>query len=363
MEEKQMRYWLFLLLVVLLILINGYAFIMLVKGLQPLFQIIGKIILPFAVAGLITYLLHPLIEWAYRHRVGRGYAILLIYLAVIGTIVLAVIKGTPHLIAEGKEMIEQLPEMANSYRSFVQSYDHQAETLPEPIEQQADHLLEQGEQYAANLVTRMVASLKALVDYTFALIVVPFIVFYLLKDYDIIEKVAWYLTPKRFRKHMKQLAYDIDKSLGGYIRGQIIVGVVVFVFSFIGFLIIDMPYALMFALFIGATNIIPYFGPIIGAAPVLLVATAESLQLALFALLVIVIVQMLEGNVLAPLIVGKSLHMHPVLIIFALVIGAELAGVIGLILSVPLLAVLKVIVVHVRGAIRVRRGMIKDEGG
>jgi len=127
---------------------------------------------------------------------------------------------------------------------------------------------------------------------------------------------------------------------------------VVAIIATVGLWLIGMPYAVTLGIFIGITNIVPYFGPIIGALPVAIIAFTESFHLVLLGLAVNFGIQLIEGNILSPLIVGKSLHMHPVLIMFALIVGAEVGGILGLILAVPVLAVLKVIVMHLRESIQ-----------
>lgn len=108
-----------------------------------------------------------------------------------------------------------------------------------------------------------------------------------------------------------------------------------------------MPYALLFACVVAVFNIVPYLGPFLGAAPALVVAATISVKMVLYVVLVNTACQILEGNVISPQVVGRSLKMHPLLIMFALLVGGELAGVVGLILAVPVFAVIKVIVQHV----------------
>jgi predicted PurR-regulated permease PerM len=110
--------------------------------------------------------------------------------------------------------------------------------------------------------------------------------------------------------------------------------------------LVGMDYPLLLGCIIGVTNIIPYFGPVIGAIPAVILAVTVSLKMVLIVAAIIFLLQFLEGNILSPMIVGKSLHMHPLVIMFALFFGGEIAGVIGLIIAVPLLAVLKVALLH-----------------
>ena len=109
-----------------------------------------------------------------------------------------------------------------------------------------------------------------------------------------------------------------------------------------------MKYPLLLGIIIGVTDIIPYFGPILGAIPALMIAATVSTSLLIKAGITIAILQFVESNILSPYIVGKSLRMHPVIIMLALLVGGEVAGIVGLLISVPVLAVIRTVIVHVR---------------
>ena len=128
---------------------------------------------------------------------------------------------------------------------------------------------------------------------------------------------------------------EIDEALGNYVRGQFLVC-----------LIVGMPYALLMASIVAVFNIVPYLGPFLGAAPAVVMASTISWKMVLMVIIVNWLCQLLESNIVSPQVVGKKLHLHPMLIIFALLVGGEIAGIVGLILAVPLFAVLKVIIQH-----------------
>ncbi|ADU29787.1 AI-2E family transporter [Evansella cellulosilytica] len=356
MDNRLLRIVMRLLLILLVGLILFMTF-QLFTYIQGFLVLIGRIITPFLLAAVIAYLLHPLIEALKKRNIPKSLSILLIYAAFVILFVIVLFRGTPYILEEGQELLDQLPVMAQTYTDFANTIHAQTEVLPSTFQEQVEGWMESGEAYIAESITSIGLIIRQLFDWMLLLIVIPFIVFYLLKDMDLVKKVCWYITPDRWRKEGASLVKEIDHSLGNYIRGQILVCIVVGILAYIGFWIIDMPYAVLLAVFIGLTNIIPYFGPIIGVIPVVFIALTESFQLVILGLIVNFIVQIIEGNLIAPLIVGKTLHMHPVLIIFALVVGGELGGVIGLIISVPILTVLRVILLHIRQIVRERKGI------
>jgi predicted PurR-regulated permease PerM len=165
----------------------------------------------------------------------------------------------------------------------------------------------------------------------------------MLKDIDRIESFFLKMLPKNRRSEIARLFRSIDLVLGNYLRGQVIVCFIIGILAFIGYKIIGLPYAFLFAFFVALFNVIPYVGPFFGAIPAILVACTISFKLVIGTVIVNMVVQLLEGNVISPQIVGRSLHLHPLAIIFALLVGEEIAGVWGLLLAVPTLAVGKVV--------------------
>ena len=133
----------------------------------------------------------------------------------------------------------------------------------------------------------------------------------MLKDYTTIKKVVWYLTPRKWRQGGAHFLRDVDKSLGRYIRGQIFVCVLIGSLSATLFWIFNMKYPLLLGLIIGITNVIPYFGPVIGAIPAVIIASALSVKMIIITVCIVFVMQFLEGNILSPLIVGKSLAYAP----------------------------------------------------
>jgi predicted PurR-regulated permease PerM len=164
---------------------------------------------------------------------------------------------------------------------------------------------------------------------------------------NVFERAALQYVPRGSRKHAVRLMKDIDEALGSYIRGQFLVSICIGILAYIGYLLIGMPYPLLMAGFVALFDIIPYLGPFFGALPALIMATTVSWKMVLLVIIVNMVCQNLESNVISPQVVGRSMHMHPLTIIFVLLVGGELAGVVGMILAVPFYAALRVVVQHV----------------
>ncbi|THG90369.1 serine protease [Alkalihalobacillus alcalophilus ATCC 27647 = CGMCC 1.3604] len=348
MEKERVSSFLQKAILTLVLLAIIYIFITLAPAFKPIFAVVKALLLPFLLAALITYLLHPIVEGLHKYGLSRTLSVLIVFLVLIAVIAFAGFLGVPFIIEQVQEALQLLPEQMKEIQSYLAQLGSQLERLPAPLSSHVDEWVEQLQALGVKALDQIEATAISILKSALSLVVIPFLVFYFLKDYGLIQKTVWYLTPKKYRKSLHRYAKDVDHSIGSYIRGQILVSICVFILATIGLWILGVPYAILLGLFIGACDIIPYFGPIIGAAPAIVVALMDSMQTGILAIVVLFIIQQIEGNILSPVIVGRTLHMHPLLIILALLVGVEVGGVIGLLLAVPILAVIKVTLLHLR---------------
>lgn len=340
--------WYYRLGFLLLLLIIAFIFIKLQNIWVPVVTAVFNVLLPFIIAAFITYLLNPIVERLHAGGLHRGMAVFIIYVFFFGGIGLALYKGLPEMVKQLKDLTVSIPALTEQYKGFVALIQEKTSAWPEGIQERVDAWIVSLEKQLDKMLTDVLNSLVEIVNSAFMIVLIPFITFYMLKDYHSIKKAVWYLTPRKWRQGGILFLRDVDQSLGGYIRGQLLVCVLVGSASALFFWLFHMKYPLLLGSIIGITNVIPYFGPIIGAIPAVLIASTMSLKMIIIVVAIVFVMQFLEGNVLAPLIVGKSLHMHPLMIIFALFAGEETGGIIGMILAVPILAVIKVGLLHIR---------------
>lgn len=329
----------------------GAGLVFLLVQLAPYFGwiwgIMKAVITPFLISIIMAYLLNPIVRLLHQRNVPRAIAVIIIYFTFMLVATVFVINATPTFIKQSKDLTEHIPELVETYQAWLQEFNSHKYQLPETIRLGIDQALENIEVKTTNYFANLLNGAGGFLHKFIGLFVIPFLVFYMLKDMDSIQKGILLFVPRSQRKEFSKLIHDIDLALGNYIAGQLLVSLFVGVLAYIGYWIIEMPYTLILALVITITNIIPYIGPIIGAAPSILVAFTISWEMTVAVLIVNLIVQVLEGNLISPFIMGKRLHMHPLLIIFALLLGGELGGLIGLIFAVPILAILRVITHHV----------------
>ena len=340
--------WFYRLGFLFLLFIVFFIFMKLKPMWGPVISVATIILLPFFIGSFISYLLHPIVEALHRQGLQRGLSVMIIYLLFFGGMGYGLYKGIPAIIIQIQELSENAPSLIKQYKIWVEMLHQQTSNWPfgvqERIESGLDELEIRMNDYLNNIVNY---AMKAF-DFLLLLALIPFIAFYMLKDYEELKKLLWYMTPKKWRNQGRAFFRDVDASLGGYIRGQLLICGVINVLAALLFWLFEMKYPLVLGTIIGITNVIPYFGPIIGAIPAVIIAATMSGKMMLTVVVIVFVLQFLEGNVLSPLIVGKSLHMHPLFIMLALLAGGELGGIIGMILSIPILAVLKVMLLHAR---------------
>lgn len=337
----------------------------------PIVTLITTLFFPILVAGFLFFLLSPFVDLLHRFRIPKVLGIFLIYILLAGLIALIVTSIGPPLGNQIKSLFAQLPDYINNWRKgFEQLADtrgfkwliHQNYYS---IDQIQTTLLNMVKSYTTHASSGVSTFFNVIVNVTLTAVTVPFILFYMLKDGSKLPEAVTRFFPQQYHSEVSHILIDLNTTLSSYIHGLIIVATFVGVNSSIGFAIIGLPYSLLLGLIVGVTNIVPYMGPILGAAPALVVALMDSPSKALLVLAVIVIVQQLDGHLISPLVMGKRLNTHPLTIIFLLLVAGKWIGPIGMILAVPCYAMIKTIIMHIVRLIRLRRkskndSLIKD---
>ncbi|MBX6351826.1 MAG: AI-2E family transporter [Thermoflavifilum sp.] len=317
---------------------------------HDIWAVLQALVIPFVASLVVTYLLQPVVEMLHRRRVPRGAAILIIYFTAAVLVAVALLDSIPVFARQLSQLVKDLPGVVADIDRWIDEISRRKDGLPDALRLGVESGLTSVEQQVVQFASGITGWLTGTVNTLFALFLVPFLVFYMLKDGRAIGRALVGLFPPQRREQVREVLHGIDDTLGRYVRGQLLVMLAVFLLTYAGLLVVGMPYAFVLALIVGITNVIPYLGPFLGAAPGLLLALTISPWLALKVLIVNVVVQQCEGNLISPQIMGRTLDLHPLAIVAAVIIGGELAGVLGLVLAVPTLAVAKVVWSHVRAS-------------
>lgn len=310
---------------------------------------LGKVFIPFIMAIVISYVLHPLVIKLEEKKVKRSAGILLIYLVFGAILTVVTIFIIPQLINNARELINILPGITIEYRNNFNGMVNIISTSswPEDIKSAIFREINRGVQIAENMVldtlkntlTGLMKTVSTLLDLVVSLI----IAYYILKDAEYFRNVSLSLVPKRWRNGITLTAREINGVLSNFIQGQLLTALIVGILEVIGLIIVGVKYPLILGMLGGVANIIPYFGPFIGAIPAVAVALIESPMKALWTVMVFVIVQQLDNGFISPKIIEGRLGLHPVTTILAVLIGGEFFGIIGMVVSVPIAAMIKVV--------------------
>ncbi|WP_372635902.1 AI-2E family transporter [Cohnella sp.] len=330
----------------ILLLVVMFLIVLVRPMLMSVYDFLKAVLAPFLVAMIISYTLNPVVNMLHDRKVPRTAAVLLIYAVFLSVSVVILMNVIPMFMNQVEELNEHMPELTMRAQGLVDRFNNN-NVLPEAVRDGINRSIGTLEKRIEQWIANFLNNIDSVVNVLFIVMIVPFLAFYMMKDLDVFERAALQYVPRARRKHAVRLLKDIDAALGSYIRGQLIVSVCVGVLAYIGYLIIGMPYPLLMAGFVSLFDIIPYLGPFFGALPALIMATTISWKMVLMVIVVNMICQNLESNVISPQVVGKSMKMHPLTIILVLLIGGELAGIVGMILAVPFYAAMKVVVQHV----------------
>ncbi|RKD24663.1 hypothetical protein BEP19_05825 [Ammoniphilus oxalaticus] len=337
---------LFALVAILLAVCSLYLIIDLSPRLNWFWRILKALIFPLFISIVIAYLLNPIVHALHRRQVPRGIAVLTIYFTFLLISIVFLMKVIPASIIQFKDFGEHLPDLIRTYQGWLDEIHEHKYDLPDSLRLSIDHALITMEQKTSLFFSSVLNGAGELLSKMIGFLVIPFLVFYLLKDMKVIQKGILLLIPRSHRKEFGKVIAEVDDALGNYVAGQLIVAFVIGGLAYLGYWILGMPYAIILAFIIMVTNIIPYFGPLIGAIPSIFVALTISVKMTIWVLVINLIIQIVEGNILSPLIMGKKLRLHPILIILALLVGGEVGGLVGLIFAVPIVAVSRVVFNH-----------------
>ncbi|QHJ69392.1 AI-2E family transporter [Planococcus halotolerans] len=324
-------------------------------ALWPFKIIIATLFAPILIAGLFYYLLRPLVNLLRRY-VPKLAGIAIVFTAIALILSIGVYFFGPTV----KEQVESFMELAPEKVEEVTEESETAMANFEFMGIQGSEIrasaLSYIESLSKGLVDNIASILSALMNIAIVIIVVPFILFFLLKDDEkLVPHITKYLSEEH-KPEGRKLLKDVDATLSSYIVGQALVAMTVGVMMYIGYVIIGLDYALTLAIFAMFLIIIPFLGPIIGIIPALFVALVGGEPfMAIKVILVLVVVQQLEGNLVTPNIMGNRLNIHPLTIILLLMIASALYGFIGLLIAIPLYAVLKTLIHNFRLFIRLRK--------
>jgi len=322
--------------------------------LSAVLDFIGRIrSVAVVVVGAIffTYAIYPLVR-RLNARFPLLVSILLAYLGIVALVAFGVSVVVPALYADSQSLVSSSPQLVHNAQVFFSNPDNPLiARLPASVRAYLatvpPQLVKLGQEYAAAGVGSMFALLLSVVGLLATVVVIPVISVYLMIEAPDLIRAGLRALPARARPETLSLLHDLDKVLGGFIRGQLTVGATIGACITVALLILHVKYAVLIGVVAGLFDVIPYVGALVGFVPsVTLAFFNDGWQHALIVAAVFALIFQAEGHFIAPKIVSDSVGLSPLMVIVAILIGGDLLGIAGMFLAVPIAAALRVVIIH-----------------
>ncbi|ETT65793.1 MULTISPECIES: AI-2E family transporter [Paenibacillus] len=354
------------LLIALLVGLTILVFSKIPFVFKPLSVLLHTVAAPLLLSGIAYYLLNPLVDrLEKRSRVKRAYGIVILYLIIMGIITLVLLMVIPIIRTQLMGLIDNFPVYSEQIQEeFLQLtgselFNKIQSSVGTDLSDITSKVTTWATTFLNNAVSGVGSFVGTLTEIVLAVVTTPFILFYLLRDGKRLPDYLMRLIPTALRPQSRMVMQEMNNQIASYIRGQIIVSCCIGALLYIGYLIIGLEYSLVLAIVAACTAVVPYLGPAIAITPALIVAMVTSPFMLLKMVIVWTAVQLIEGKFISPQIMGKSLRIHPITIIFVIIFAGKMFGVLGIILAVPGYAVLKVVMTHIFQWFRFRSGLYR----
>jgi predicted PurR-regulated permease PerM len=309
---------------------------------------ITAIIRMLLLSVIFAYILTPVSELLEK-RMSRPAAIIVLFCSLAAVFGLFFAFFLPRFIKEVIVLLERVPVLIQHLRRIAAEVQKALLRIgiPDGIEKHMLDYYERIEDKAAGLMAGFIDGTVGAFALLPELFIVPVLGFYFLKDREYFADVLKNLIPKERRAGVMKIAGEIHRILHQFIRGEIFIAAIVALLSAAGYTIIGLPYSLVLGLIAGALEVIPYFGPWLGAIPAILMALLQGPSKAVWAAVVVIVIQQLENGIITPRILGGEVELHPVYVILSLWVGGIFFGIAGMFFAVPAVLILRVILKHV----------------
>jgi len=296
---------------------------------------IKEVVFLIFISLMLTLALNPLVDFFVEKKIPRGVAVLIIYFCVVGTLSLVGILALPPIISQTRKLLSNLPAIISSLGS-----------IPFLSKLSADlnnFVAEQVVGTSRNVVKVTIGAFSGIFS-VFSLLVITA---YMLLDFENVREAFLFFLPEKPKKEARLVLKEVEVKLGAWLRGELILMIIVGSAVFVGLSILGISYAAPLGIIAGLLEIVPIIGPILSTIPGTLVGLSISPIMGVGALSVYILVQQLENNLIVPKVMQKAVGFNPLVTLFALLIGGKLFGVAGALIAIPATLVLTIVVKHI----------------
>lgn len=328
---------------------------------------------PFLVGGVLAYMLSPLVErlsrllpfYGSRQELARIIAVLEVYLIGIAVLITAGVVIIPGLVAEATNLIDNIPQYVDRARDQFDKWNrlYQEKVPPEAQSWMEDQIRRLGQELGAigrQAFNRTFAIVTGTFNLVLGYIIIPFWLFYVLKDRPKIGPAIQAMFPPGLREDVGQCIEIVRRVVGSYVRAQLVLGLFIGTVTTAGLWLLRIDFYLILGLIAGITELIPVIGPILGAIPAIIVTLALQPEKTWLVILFYFFVQQVENAVLVPRIHGNAVNLHPAVIIVLLAVAQQIAGFAGMLVAVPLAAVTRDLFVYIYHRLQEQEELLRD---
>lgn len=331
--------------------------VLLVAAWMVLREPVGLIGPPVAIAFVLIYLLNPTVRALERRGVTRALGTLLAYVCLVGVLWAAVSLLGPLLVEQARGLLEELPGIGESLQSAVNDVlarlgvppSSRVELDSDAVGENLQTFLTTNQEQLLGLLRGAQSVVSWVVHVGIAITLGPILAFYALADLPRLGAGARRLLPPSRRPEIVEVGSRIGRIVGAYFRGQLLVATFVGTATALGLAVIGLPFWAVVGVTTGVFNLVPLVGPTAGAVfgVTLALTVGDGVQQAVLVVVVMVVVQQIDNHLITPVIVARSVEVHPITVILALIVAGSLGGIPMMFVAIPAVAVLKLIVLHV----------------
>ena len=313
---------------------------------------VTAVFFPLILAVVLSFILHPLVRIFCRplgkFSLPQPLAVIISFIVALGIIIaLGTLILTP-LVIEFNKFLVNLPELMERIQDLSMTFGQNTNIayLPQNIQSLVEQILSIVTSFFVGLAGKVVNGIFTFATKTIELVVVPVLAYYFLTDWLVLKEGVVTVFPENARKKVDEIIEEMGSVISSYIRGQAVISLIIGALVAVGMYVIDVDYPLVLGLVATLTETIPIIGPIIGSMPAICLAYLVSPILAVKTAAFYIVIHQLENHIIVPNIMGHTIALHPVVIIISLLIGGQLLGIVGMILAVPVAALLRVLYKH-----------------
>lgn len=338
------------LLVVLLTFLTIFIFSKISFVLQPIANFLEIVLLPMILTGLLYYLLNPMVDWMEKHKISRTIGISILFVLIVLLLIWGLAVAIPSIQDQVVAFAQNLPSNIRKIESQVtgllqdKRFEQFRPTALEVLNKVNDQVVAYAQKFSSSAVNWASNLISTASQIIVAILIMPFILFYLLRDGQYLNKHITQYLPTKWREPIGTVLTDVNSQLSNYVRGQVTVAIIVALMFSLMFSLIGLSYPITLGIMAGFLNLIPYLGSFLAMIPAVILGLIAGPVMLIKVLIVFMVEQTIEGRFVTPLILGSSLSIHPITILFVLLTAGQMYGVLGVLLGIPIYASIKVLV-------------------